>query len=218
MGNELNAIEELDGAVEAAAPADSPKPKRKKKKLVVLGTIVGVVAVLAVGFLVWHHQPSFCATFCHNTMGSYLESYENSDYLVHAHAEAGLVCLDCHPPVIADMVHEAIIQIKGTYRLPLAKMDVDDDFCLRDGCHTREDIVAALDDYTVEDGSHVNPHEVLFSATYSSTESPHTVSGAETLACKTCHTSHRASKGIEYCYTCHHARVLDKCSNCHDHR
>ena len=57
---------------------EAPTAKREGKGA---GLIVGVVAAVIVaagaGFWIWHEQPSFCATMCHDTMGSYLESYES---------------------------------------------------------------------------------------------------------------------------------------------
>ena len=50
---------------------EETKPqKRRKKPLVVIGTIVVVVALLGVGFFVWHNQPSFCNAICHVPMRS----------------------------------------------------------------------------------------------------------------------------------------------------
>ena len=54
-----------------------PKPKRSKKKRIITAVgIVGVIAVLAVGFLVWHAQPSFCNAICHVPMDPFLPTYE----------------------------------------------------------------------------------------------------------------------------------------------
>lgn len=197
---------------------EMPAPRRRGKRAgIIIGIIAGVVIVAGAGFWIWHEQPSFCGTMCHDTMGTYLANYEDSDMLSHAHATAGVACLDCHEPVLEDQLAELQVQVSGDYRLPLAKMDTDDEFCLRDGCHTRDEIVSALDGYTFPDGTAVNPHEITFSTDYSSTESPHSV-GGETIPCSTCHTMHRNSNGIEYCFTCHHTETAKPCYDCHDHR
>lgn len=198
---------------------NAPQPKRRRRKLAMaLAVVVVVAGVAAAGFWVWHEQPSFCGTVCHDTMGPYLEGYESGDCLANAHAQADVACLDCHEADFATQVAELQVQLSGDYRLPLAKMETDDAFCLRDGCHTRDGIAAATADYTCGDGEQVNPHEITFSNDYGSDESPHEVAG-EAIACATCHTSHRESAGIDYCYdTCHHAKTFESCYDCHDHR
>ena len=42
---------------DAGRLAEQPAPKRKRKKLAIIGTVVGIVAVLGVGMFVWHEQP-----------------------------------------------------------------------------------------------------------------------------------------------------------------
>jgi hypothetical protein len=194
-----------------------PKTKRGRRKLIVLGAAVALFAVIGGGVGIWHGQPSFCATLCHDTMGRYYESYMESDFLVHAHADAGVVCLDCHEPTIAQQLEEAQIQISGEYRLPLKKMDVEDEFCMREGCHSRETVIANTSGYIGVDGTSVNPHEITLKAGYTDTESPHQP-GGEAIACANCHTAHRESVGIDYCYSCHHAETFKTCYSCHDHR
>lgn len=197
-------------AVEEAQPSK----KRKKKWPVVLGVVAAIIVVAGAGFWIWHEQPSFCATMCHDTMGTYLDTYENSDYLVHDHANAGVTCLDCHTPEISEQLAELQVQLSGNYRLPLPKMETTDEFCLRDGCHMREEI----EKVTVEgaDGSVAAPHLMTIDASAGQMQNPHGA-GGERLACSTCHTSHRQSKEIDYCYdTCHHTDTFERCSSCHD--
>ena len=198
---------------------EGPSPKKKRRKGVIAGAVVlAVVLIAGIGMWIWHEQPSFCGTVCHDTMGSYLEGYESGDFLAHNHAQAGVACLNCHEADLNTQVAELQVQMSGDYRLPLAKMETTDEFCLRDGCHTREEIVDKTASYTTADGEAVNPHAITFSADYDTTESPHEVEG-ETIACATCHTMHRASAGIGYCYdTCHHTETFASCYDCHDHR
>lgn len=199
---------------------ERPHETRKShKRLVTAACIVAVVLVGAgAGFWVWHEQPSFCGTVCHDSMGSYLESYEQGTMLASEHAKSDVACLDCHEAEISAQLTELQVQLSGDYRLPLAKMEVDDDFCLRDGCHSREEVASKTADYVAGNKTTVNPHEITFSADYGETESPHEVDG-ETVACATCHTVHRSSAGIDYCYdACHHTKTFDSCYGCHDHR
>lgn len=200
----------------AAAERRNPAPKRRRKWLIVLGVALAVAAVSGAGFWVWHETPSFCGTMCHDTMGSYLDTYENSDFLVKSHADADVACLDCHEAELATQMAELQVQLSGSYRLPLAKMETDDSFCLRDGCHTREEIVVSTSDYTAGEGTKVNPHEMTVAAGTPQKQNPHGSDG-KTVPCSTCHTSHRASKGIDYCYdACHHNKTFESCSDCHN--
>lgn len=198
---------------EGVDQADAPQAKRRKKWPIALAVVVVVAACAGGGMWVWHEQPSFCAAICHDTMNSYVESWEDSSYTVHAHAEQGIACLDCHKPVLSEQVQEAVKQVSGDYTLPLAKMEVDDSFCLRDGCHTRADVEQGTATMEV-DGTKVNPHTQTVNA---AATNPHDGSG-EQPACSECHTMHRASKGMDYCYSCHHAETFAVCESCHDHR
>jgi hypothetical protein len=191
----------------------SKKKKHLKAKLTVL--TFGIFAVSFGGLWTWHAQPSFCATLCHNTMSTYYEGYVESDLLVNDHADADVACLDCHEADISTQMKEFQVQLSGEYRLPLAKMATDDSFCLRDGCHTRDEIVAATADYTAGAGTNVSPHEITVDRNAAQKQDPHN-SGAETIACSTCHTSHRPSAEIRYCYdACHHTETFEVCSDCH---
>ncbi|HIW76751.1 MULTISPECIES: cytochrome c3 family protein [Gordonibacter] len=197
---------------------DSRKRLKRRRVVTVLSVIAVVIIGAGAGFWVWHEQPSFCGTMCHDTMGSYLNTYEGDQFLVAQHAGEGVVCLDCHEADPQTQLAELQVQLSGDYRVPLAKMDTDDEFCLRDGCHTREDIVQATSSYTAGKDTAVNPHEMTFSTNYGKDESPHEVTG-EPLPCATCHTMHRASAGIDYCYdSCHHTKTFESCYSCHDHR
>lgn len=206
-----------DGWREAEAEGASKLSKKRRRLPIVLGVVAVVVAIAGVGAYVWHEQPGFCGAVCHDTMGPYLETYESSAFLVHNHAEAGVTCLDCHEAELSTQLQELQTQISGNYRTPLAKMETDDEFCLREGCHTRESIVEAGEKVTFGDGTSVNPHSITFSSNYGSTESPHSVPG-ETIACSTCHSSHRKSAKLDYCYGCHHTETTKSCYECHDHR
>ncbi len=202
-----------DGA-EADGEAPVSAKRKPKKKLVALGVVTVVLVTAGAGLWVWHEQPSFCATVCHDTMGSYLDTYENSDYLVAQHANQGFSCLDCHVPTLSEQIAELQVQLSGDYRVPLAKMETDDEFCLRDGCHAREEI----EQHTVvaDDGTTVSPHTVTIDESAMQMQNPHE-SGGSVPSCSTCHTSHRPSQEIQYCYdSCHHTETFELCSDCHE--
>ena len=75
-----NHIEPIEEAAESPAETMEPKPRKKRKGLVILGTIVVVVALAAVGMIAWHNQPSFCGAICHNPMDGYLATYSQEPH------------------------------------------------------------------------------------------------------------------------------------------
>jgi cytochrome c nitrite reductase small subunit len=177
--------------------------------LMALATIVGG------GVALWnyHEQPQFCAAACH-VMQPYLDSWQSSTPLAHAHAQADVTCLQCHEPNIQQQVTEVVHYVTGNYRTPLKERQFSDDFCLR--CHgTREQLVEATQDYVAADGTSVNPH--ARTVDWSNPESPHE-SGTGTVECYRCHKMHQDVAPLEYCYGCHHERTFEKCSDsgCHD--
>ena len=206
--------ETQDECAMAEEPNPGSKPRSKRKLAIVLGVVATVVAAAGAGLWIWHEQPSFCGTVCHDTMQPYVDTLADESYLAHAHAQSGTECLDCHVPTIEEQVAEAVKQINGNYVVPFAKMEVDDEFCLRDGCHSREEIESP-DVGVVVDGSLVNPH--VQTVDRQNSEFPHEGDG-EKLQCSQCHTVHRESKGMDYCYSCHHAETFDDCYSCHDHK
>lgn len=204
----------MDGEIPRDATEQGAAKRKKKKWPVVVGVVAAVLVVAGAGFWVWHEQPSFCAAMCHDTMGTYLETYEDSDYLVHDHAVNGVTCLGCHTPEISEQLAELQVQLSGDYRVPLTKMETTDEFCLRDGCHTREEVESHT--VTTADGTVVNPHTTTIDSSVAQMKNPHG-EGGERLECSTCHTSHRESKEINYCYdTCHHTETFQTCNSCHD--
>lgn len=206
-----------DGDEKDDPPTRGAKRKKKRGKLIVVaGVLVVVLAVAGGGFWVWHNDPSFCGTMCHDTMGSYTEGYENAkgdDLLVSKHAEAGVTCLDCHEATIEDQVTELGKQLSGDYRVPFKKMETEDGFCLREGCHDLAD-VQKKETVVDANGVEANPHTQSIDA--SNAEHPHESADGKTLECSECHTVHRSSAELDQCYSCHHTETFQSCSNCHD--
>lgn len=199
----------------AQAMPGVPKKKRSKRAAIVVGVLGAIVVVAAAGFWIWHETPSFCGTMCHDTMGSYLESYEESDYMVAQHAAQGVRCLDCHEAELATQIAELQVQMSGDYRIPFAKMKVEDEFCMRDGCHSHDEVVTGTANYVAADGTKINPHEQTMDPNNRGRVNPHTTSDA--IPCATCHTAHRPSAQMNYCYdTCHHTQTFEVCSDCHE--
>jgi hypothetical protein len=142
-----------------------------------------------------------CAT-CHVTV-SYSESLQDANLLAYAHAQKGLVCLDCHDQAVLQQVHEGV----GTGTTTSKEAKFPNEFCF--GCHlpnehtSYEEIIERTKEYTVDDAM-INPHD------------PHAgVEGMEQLECSGCHKMHKESALIKGCYGCHHAGTFANCSTCH---
>lgn len=177
----------------------------QRKTLLLVGIIVVVLIAVGIGLWEYHKQPQFCS-ICH-IMRSYVQGWQGSDYLIHAHAENNITCLECHEPTIQQQVQEVIKFVKNDYQNPLRPRRFSDDWCFR--CHehgSREELIARTQDYTAGN-TKVNPHD------------PHPNSAeVNTLPCYSCHRMHRASPGIEYCYSCHHKGTFETCyqGGCHE--
>lgn len=143
--------------------------------VIVGGTGFGVFMVKA------SHDPAFC-TACH-IMEPYYESYNNSNLLANKHAEAGLVCHDCHEPSITTQAEEGIKYITGNYQTPLEKRSFSKDFCLE--CHENYEEVKFENVKAKTDFEESNPHD----------------SHNGELECNTCHSMHQQSQVM--CAQCH---------------
>ncbi len=214
-----------ENKAEAAAPSGSAdaSPRRKNRKLpVVIGVVVVVLAVAGGGFWVWHEQPSFCNAICHTPMDGYLTTYEAtpgepatdkwgnevsdaSSMLAPVHAQAGVTCVQCHVPQLAEQVGEGLSWVAGSYNvsqtiderfvpeekslsdLTEARGIASEQFCLNSGCHSNDDGSAMTRDDLVEKTSDMK-------------RNPHVQQHGE-VACSECHKAHRAS--TVYCSKCH---------------
>jgi len=166
--------------------AKKPKPKKDRKKLLIILGVVAVVLVGAgIGGWTWHAQPTFCNAFCHVPMDSYVEGYFSDDaaMLASTHRAADVTCLECHKATIVEMATEGINWVSGNYYFPLPATHLGTrEFCL--DCHDEQEIIAATANYN---GSGRNPHVYH--------------EGGDLLACDTCHSGHKHSE--LYCSSCH---------------
>lgn len=205
-------MEEKDPATEEVTAVSTKKKRGKKRLLTILGIVAAVLIVAGVGGWKWHEQPSFCGTVCHKVMAEYVDTWEQDGLLANSHADADVVCLDCHEPTLSEQVAEVATYVKGEYTTPLKQVTFEDDFCYR--CHEdRETLIAATANYATDAGITINPHERKVNK--ANFDDPHG-EDATYPPCATCHSMHDDSPGIEYCFSCHHAENFDPCTTCHE--
>jgi len=187
----------------------------KARKIWVIVGVVLVIVIVAAGAALWnyHEQPQFCA-ICH-IMQPYLESWESSDFLAHAHARENITCLECHEPTIGQQVQEGIKFVTKDYETPLEPRRFDKEWCFR--CHEHgsyAELIERTKDYTV-DGEKINPHAYKVDP---EAANPHRSGKDDELDCYNCHKIHGESPGINICYGCHHTGTFDACSSsgCHE--
>lgn len=206
--------EEIEDTAAAASEGAAPKKKRNRKKtLTIWGVIIGVIAVLGIGFTIWHNTPSFCGAICHTPMDSYVEGYndEHSVHLIAKHAAVqtadgkDIVCITCHEPKIQEQVMEAVHWVSGNFeyndqtrqlsqRRDYASYEnsgvLDNDgFCINEGCHTLDQLELVNNIYT-----DYPPHSIYMGMDSCSED-------MSQLDCGSCHRMHEAS--VMYCTKCH---------------
>jgi cytochrome c nitrite reductase small subunit len=157
-----------------------------KRRIVVIGVLLGVVVIGGVGAVAawkYHEQPQFCAT-CH-IMDPYLESWQASDYGVHAHAVEDVTCLDCHVPTVQQQVDELVVYMQGDFTVPLEERQFGNQFCF--DCHVANEHTTYEEVIQLTADLELNPHE----------------SHLGQLECDLCHRMHGLS--ADYCAPCHGA-------------
>lgn len=182
-----------------AAPggANAPAPKKKrsvKRGWIVGGVIAAVIVVAGAGFWVWHDQPSFCNSICHSPMDTYVETFYSEDpgMLASVHKQAGDNCLSCHEAKITDQVTEAMAWVSDSYPMDAdgkylaTGMDfASEEFCVRNGCHTVEDMMEAGRGFAGNDEK-FNPHSSHQDMAFECGDC-HKAHGKSVLMCNECH-------------------------------
>ena len=186
IGKKHDAANAPDDAAMNASDAESKGKRKKGKKLVgrlpwilLCVFVVGTFAV--VGAANWHDQPSFCSAFCHDTMGKYVDGYEDGNGLARIHKEANVTCLDCHEATLGQQAAETVAQVTGDYRVPLRQRSFGDEMCLK--CHISIEHLQAKTDMLEKD-----PHGG-------------NITGHQSFTCNNCHKSHAAQ--VNQCSRCH---------------
>jgi cytochrome c nitrite reductase small subunit len=195
-----------------------------KKGMLIAGIAAAIVVIGGGGLWFYHGQPQFCGSTCH-IMKPYLVTWNGSDTLARAHAEADVDCLDCHEQSIGQQIESGIKFVTNDYETPLEPRQFPKDWCLR--CHehgTYAELIERTKYYMVED-ERVNPHDypvdpgALAPEVYMvdpEAPDPHDTEVGE-LECYQCHKVHGESPGIESCYPCHHDAIFTGCviGDCH---
>jgi cytochrome c nitrite reductase small subunit len=159
------------------------KISRRTKIVLIVVIAIGVIGVGGgLGALQASKLPSFCA-ICH-VVKPYYESWTASDYLDYNHAQAGVLCKDCHDASIEESVQELVVYVKGDYEDPLKERKFSKEWCFR--CHEHESFeeIIKLTCY-LEEKAGANPHDSHYGE----------------MECRLCHKIHRASE--DYCAQCH---------------
>ena len=152
-------------------------------------------------------SPNTDCSFCH-AMTSYTESLQDSTLLVSVHAQQGLTCLDCHESTTLEQVHNEAVATGSSLKPRYFESELCLD-CHKSNDHSNiEEIIERTKDFQVE-GEMINPHD------------PHTNSDSileDEVECYSCHKMHKASPGINGCFTCHHQGHFASCSSagCHE--
>ncbi len=198
-------MSETSNSPQTAEQAEKTPQPRKRRKGIVVGSIIAVVLIVAgAGFWVWHEQPSFCNAICHTPMDSYVDSYyadEGAEGSVVTHAKANVKCLDCHEAKIDEQVTEGIHWVSGDYvfdgnaNVLESRSFATEEFCLNKNCHnmTLDELAETTSDmpWNVHNFSE---HGVTDCGTC------HSMHGQSTIACSECHKE--ATEDIPDGWTC----------------
>ena len=186
-------------AQETPREATDYKPKRsRRRKVLMIGGVAAAIALVAsIGFWVWHEQPTFCNSICHQPMDAYVQTfYEESDLMAYAHQIEQVNCLDCHEAKIDEQLHEARVWFAGAYAMQenglLANVGVrsDANMCATPDCHIFDHVVSVTENWGGVEGA--NPHDSHL---------------GYAIDCSNCHGAHESS--YLYCNTCHDYKVPD---------
>jgi nitrate/TMAO reductase-like tetraheme cytochrome c subunit len=154
----------------------------KKINLTILGISVAcailIIGVAGFGMTTYAAMtPSFCAV-CHN-MASHVTSYQSSNHLDNVHAQANVLCKDCHSSyTMIDEAKSLVSYVTGNYKEIFSKRKVGNEMCLK--CHINNTFQAIKTSNLVR-----NPHDGHF----------------PDLTCNACHKAHASQ--VNYCAQCH---------------
>ncbi|RPI59032.1 MAG: hypothetical protein EHM56_00110 [Chloroflexi bacterium] len=154
---------------------------------IITATVCVVLGLTSVA-LIWvrdsNRNPEFCGR-CHaGTVSAHYSSWESSDYLAHAHAQAAVTCQDCHPTTVTESISKILASVTRESAVALQGVEVQAE-------HSNEECFACHGSYeeTVQRTAYMaaNPHD------------SHLI--GEQLDCVACHKIHEPSQ--DYCAECH---------------
>jgi cytochrome c3-like protein len=155
-----------------------------KIALVVLVVVIGAAG----GGRVWLNgriqTTEYCAS-CH-VIAPYYNSWKSAGFLANTHAQAKIVCQDCHTRTVKAAMTELVSNVTHSYEVPLKDHRVRPEDCLR--CHGSYEYLGELTkDLKGPDGYSLgrNPHDSHWGR----------------LDCGICHKMHKAS--VDFCSACH---------------
>lgn len=221
LTDKANETAASEGASDSKADApQGASPKRLTKKTrTVIGVVAAVVVVAAIGFFVWHEQPSFCNAICHTPMDPYLPTYEAqvnqpaqdkwgndipnaAGMLAAVHREeANTNCLGCHVPTIGEQIGEGISWVSGNYEL-INTASYEGVLQERDTSDLTAARGVANEQFCLSSGCHDMTRDELTQATSDMAFNPHDQAHGD-VDCGVCHKAHRQS--VMYCSKCHDA-------------
>lgn len=216
-------------------PAESGGKKEKKgksrhRKPLVIGVIVVIVVVCAIGFNFWHEQPSFCNSVCHVSMDVYVESAVDGTHdkygneldsdganamMAHLHIKDGDTnCLGCHEPTIGEQLSEGMHWVTGDYDVQGPTKTGEwmlvertwDQLTEARGASSNDQLCLVSGCHVTDDGTDILTKDQLKAqtASLSSTRNPHETEFPDshtTVACEDCHKGHTQS--VNACSQCH---------------
>lgn len=175
---------------------ETAEGKEPGKLLMCAGLVALVLVVLGAAGWTWREKPTFCNAVCHRPMDRYVQGYYGGDstFLISAHAEKNVGCLDCHEPEMSQQLVGAARWATGDYSEPLKERKIATrQFCTRNGCHIGSEFTAATEGCGGQES--VNPHE----------------SHQGDVECFNCHSMHGTSSLM--CNSCHDWRLPDGWQN-----
>ena len=154
----------------------------KKKPLYLAALLVILFVGGNLAMVTVEKFPHLACSPCH-VMAPYVDAYDHSELLSHAHAQANVNCIDCHENGIEDKIQETVWYVTDDFDDPPYKRAFPNEMCTK--CHSDIDAIVAKTDFC-----EANPHN----------------SHLGDLVCSDCHKMHNQSRAK--CADCHNFEFL----------
>ncbi len=156
----------------------------RKRPFYMAGFVVALFVAGNFAMVTAEKYPHLACSPCH-VMAPYVEAYDQSELLSHAHAKADVNCIDCHENGIEDKIQETVWYVTDDFDDPPKKRAFPNEMCTK--CHSNMDEIVAKTDY-----GEANPHN----------------SHLGDLVCSDCHKMH--NKSHAKCADCHSFAFLQE--------